>query len=282
MMVMNDPSWWEQRGTHQAGIAGFCEILNFPAWHEHAHVQLSLQPVSELYFCLMIKCICVLCARWCSILWPHALCNPLGSSACGIFQACLLEGVAISYSKDLPQPGTELTDLTSPALAGGFFTMVPPGHILKKRAIFFFFWRFFWVFIEFVTTLLLFYVFWLQGMWDLISLNREQTHTLFALEGRVLTTGLSGKFQDNFAVIKAATVESKGQAIFLRKSLCDYLRLWAINDPGCLLSSDSYNPCRADFSRSSFLSLPWSHFLIWAHAPKRWVPAMDGWASGSS
>ena len=138
MMVMNDPSWWEQRGTHQAGIAGFCEILNFPAWHEHAHVQLSLQPVSELYFCLMIKCICVLCARWCSILWPHALCNPLGSSARGIFQACLLEGVAISYSKDLPQPGTELTDLTSPALAGGFFTMVPPGHILKKRAIFFF------------------------------------------------------------------------------------------------------------------------------------------------
>ena len=158
MMVMNDPSWWEQRGTHQAGTVGFCEIPNLPTWHEHAHVQLSLQPVSELYFCLMIKCVWVLCARWCSTLWPHVLCNPLGSSARGIFQACLLEGVAISYSKDLPQPGIELTNRTSPALAGGFFTMVPPGHILKKRAIFFFS-KIFWVFIEFVTTLLLFYVF---------------------------------------------------------------------------------------------------------------------------
>ena len=30
-----------------------------------------------------------------------------------------------------------------------------------------------------------FLVFWPRGMWDLISLTRERTHTLFALEGRV-------------------------------------------------------------------------------------------------
>ena len=48
-------------------------------------------------------------------------------------------GFPFPTSRDLPEPGIELTNLASPALAGGFFTTVPPGHILKKRAIFFFF-----------------------------------------------------------------------------------------------------------------------------------------------
>ena len=41
-------------------------------------------------------------------------------------------------------------------------------------------WTIFEVFIEFVTILFLLYalVFWPQGMWDLISLTRYQTHTL--------------------------------------------------------------------------------------------------------
>ena len=41
-----------------------------------------------------------------------------------IFWARILEWVAISSSKDLPDPGVELA---SPALAGGFFTMEPAG-----------------------------------------------------------------------------------------------------------------------------------------------------------
>ena len=41
-----------------------------------------------------------------------------------IFRARILEWVAISFSKDLLDPGVELA---SPALAGGFFTMEPPG-----------------------------------------------------------------------------------------------------------------------------------------------------------
>ena len=54
------------------------------------------------------------------------------------------------------------------------------------------------VFIEFVTSLLLFYVLvlWLQGIWDISSLTRNETHTL-TLEGKVLTTGLPGKSQDS-------------------------------------------------------------------------------------
>jgi len=39
----------------------------------------------------------------------------------GIFQARIPEQVAISYSRDPPDPGTKLTSPRSPALAGGFF-----------------------------------------------------------------------------------------------------------------------------------------------------------------
>ena len=46
-------------------------------------------------------------------------------------------------------------------------------------------WTILKVFIEFVTILLLFYglVFWLQGMWDLSSLTRDQTHTSCIIRG---------------------------------------------------------------------------------------------------
>ena len=40
----------------------------------------------------------------------------------GILQARILEWPAIAFSRDLPHPGTEPASLTSPALAGGFFT----------------------------------------------------------------------------------------------------------------------------------------------------------------
>ena len=40
----------------------------------------------------------------------------------GILQARILEWAAISFSRDLPDPGIEPTSLLSLALAGGFFT----------------------------------------------------------------------------------------------------------------------------------------------------------------
>ena len=46
-------------------------------------------------------------------------CSPLGSSVHGILQAKILEWVAISPPRDLPNP--EIT-LASPALTGRFFT----------------------------------------------------------------------------------------------------------------------------------------------------------------
>ena len=50
-------------------------------------------------------------------LQPHGV-----SSVHGILQARVLEWVAISFSRGLPDPGMEPRSLASPALAGGFFT----------------------------------------------------------------------------------------------------------------------------------------------------------------
>ena len=49
-------------------------------------------------------------------------CSPTGSSVFVIFQARILDQVAISYSRESPQPGIEPISLASPALAGRFFT----------------------------------------------------------------------------------------------------------------------------------------------------------------
>ena len=48
-------------------------------------------------------------------------CSPPGSSVHGISLARILEWVAISFSRDLSDPGIKLACLISPALAGGFF-----------------------------------------------------------------------------------------------------------------------------------------------------------------
>ena len=58
-------------------------------------------------------------------------CSPPGSSVHGISQARILERVAISCSRDLPDPGIEPMSW-SPASAGGFFPPVPPGRLLAQ------------------------------------------------------------------------------------------------------------------------------------------------------
>ena len=49
-------------------------------------------------------------------------CNPPGSSICGILWARILVWVAISFSRDLPDPRIEPVSPGSPALTGGFST----------------------------------------------------------------------------------------------------------------------------------------------------------------
>ena len=64
-----------------------------------------------------------------SLSCTQVFCNPTdcslpGSSVHGISQARILERIAISFSRDLPDSGIKPA---SPALAGRFFSAEPPG-----------------------------------------------------------------------------------------------------------------------------------------------------------
>ena len=61
---------------------------------------------------------------------PWTVCSPPCSSDHGIFQARILQWFSISYSRGSSRPGIEPASLASPALAGVFFTAVPPGKSL--------------------------------------------------------------------------------------------------------------------------------------------------------
>ena len=54
-------------------------------------------------------------------------CSPPGSSVHGIFQARILEWVAMPSSRGSSQPGIEPTSLTSPLLQVGSLPLAPPG-----------------------------------------------------------------------------------------------------------------------------------------------------------
>ena len=67
------------------------------------------------FVCLFIKS--------CLTLYYPMNCSFPGCSIHGLSQARILEWVAISFSRDLPDPGIKHT---SPVFGGGFFTMEPP------------------------------------------------------------------------------------------------------------------------------------------------------------
>ena len=61
-------------------------------------------------------------AQLCLTVYEPTDCNLSGSSVHGIVQARILEWVAISYSRDLPDPVVEPASLASPLLASELFT----------------------------------------------------------------------------------------------------------------------------------------------------------------
>ena len=68
-------------------------------------------------------CCCYITSVISDSLQLHSMDNSLsGSSVHGILKTRILEWVAIFPSGDFSHPGIELMSLTSPALAGGFFT----------------------------------------------------------------------------------------------------------------------------------------------------------------
>ena len=60
--------------------------------------------------------------------------SPLSSSVHGILQARIPEWVALPFSGDLPDPGTEPMSLASPSLAGGFFTTSATWKVQQDRS----------------------------------------------------------------------------------------------------------------------------------------------------
>ena len=61
--------------------------------------------------------------------------SPPGFSVCGIFQARILEWFAIFSSRNIPDPRIEPVSLSSPILAGRFFTTESPGKQTIYKAI---------------------------------------------------------------------------------------------------------------------------------------------------
>ena len=80
---------------------------------------------------LLSTCLCeCMCDQSCLTLQPYGWYEPNGrpgSCVHEIFQARILDLVASSSSRDIPNTQIELRSLVSPALAGRFFTIVPPG-----------------------------------------------------------------------------------------------------------------------------------------------------------
>ena len=63
----------------------------------------------------------------CQTLCDSMHCSPPGSPVHEIYPARILERVAVSYPRDLPDPGIEPTSTVSPAVTGRLFTTEPPG-----------------------------------------------------------------------------------------------------------------------------------------------------------
>ena len=90
------------------------------------NMSLSLLRYDEL---VMPVCVCtcthVLIQSYVTLCYPME-CSPPGSSIHGIFQARILEQLAMTYSRRSPNLQIELTSLAAPVLMDGFFTTAPP------------------------------------------------------------------------------------------------------------------------------------------------------------
>ena len=99
----------------------------FPFW-VHKFFLCSL--FKDFFLFLSCVCVCVLVAQLCPTLCDPMDCNPPGSSVHEIFQARILEWVAISFSRGSSQP-RDRTRVS--CIAGRFFTTEPQGKpILGK------------------------------------------------------------------------------------------------------------------------------------------------------
>ena len=101
-------------------------------WHSYKYRKTK---TSKYFYANKNICITIMNVYVLSHVW---LCDPMdcslpGSSVHGIFQARILEWVAIFSSRGISDLEIEPASLLSPELAGRFFTTVPPGLAHKKN-----------------------------------------------------------------------------------------------------------------------------------------------------
>ena len=86
----------------------------------------SNMPTSLTFVCMCVcVCVCTLShVQLFATLWMVAHQFPLSMA---FFRQEYWSGLPLHTPGDLPDPGVELMSLAFPALAGGFFTSVPPG-----------------------------------------------------------------------------------------------------------------------------------------------------------
>ena len=120
--LLSDNFWCEESGCYlsESSGPGFLIMLQ-----KHAAVWSCNHLSMDLLFMRKRSAVCV-CSLVSNSLRPHD-CSPSESSVHGILQARILQWIAISFSVELPDPGTEPTSLMSPALAGGLFITAPLG-----------------------------------------------------------------------------------------------------------------------------------------------------------
>ena len=104
------------------------EQMRFSHCVETAHPSLEAE-LQKARSCICV-CICMFTTRSCLALCDPMDCNPPGSSVHGLFQARILERVALSFSRGSSQH-RDRTCVASPTLAGRFFTTKPPGTPLS-------------------------------------------------------------------------------------------------------------------------------------------------------
>ena len=110
-------------------------ILTLRQWHIAVYVTTvrvsmvlySLYWATVYFLSDLASYMWISCAQLCPTLCSPVDCSLPGFSVHGIFQARIQEWVAISYSRGSFQTRIEPASL---ALAGGFFTTVPPGKAL--------------------------------------------------------------------------------------------------------------------------------------------------------
>ena len=91
--------------------------FRLPSPHLHKRV-----PIYQISSRLLFMCMRAPSHQSCPTLCDPLHCSPPGSSVHGIFQARIMEWVAMLSSSEFPDVRIKLTSVMPPVLAGGFFT----------------------------------------------------------------------------------------------------------------------------------------------------------------